>query len=131
MCFKDFLLLFLRLELAAHFQQVVGIRYHVLGFLHHGQVNHADFNATRMALYALQFLTLQMGELSVQFVGLADIQFHVRIVIAFNAVAGGLQQGSDVLRDVGKLTFLDGVQRLKVIVHVFQARLTESSDAIH
>ncbi len=123
--------LFFRLEFAAHLQQVGGVGHDILRFLYHGQVYHAYLDAACVALDALQFLALQVGELSVQVVGLADIFFHAVVIVAFDALAAYLQQVGDVFRHVGKFALLDGVQRHEVVVHVLQTGLAHASHAVN
>lgn len=113
------LCLFFALELAADLYQIDGVGHHVLCFLQHGQVKHAHFDAAALTLNALQLLTFQACQFAVQLVGFADFGFHAVVVVVFYAVAASLYQVSDVLADVGKFTFLDGIQRLEVVIDVF------------
>ncbi len=66
-----------------------------------------------------------------QFVGFPQFLIKSFVIVAFHLVPADLQQVDDVLRYIRELAFLNGVQRLEVIVYMLQAWLTEASDAIY
>ena len=72
-----------------------------------------------------------MGELAVQVVGFVYIFLEVIVVVVLQLVAAHLQQVNDVFRYIGKLAFLDGVERFEVIVDMLQTRFAKAGNAIH
>ena len=99
--------------------------------MYHSQVYHADFDAAALALDALQFFAFQVGQLAVEVVGFADFCFQFIKIVRFQLVAAYLQQIADVFGYVCKFSFLNGIQRLEVIVYVLQARFAKTTYAVH
>lgn len=121
----------LSLELATDFHQVDSVGHYVLCFLYHCQINHAYFDATGLTLDAFQLFTFQVRQGSIQIIRFFQLFFHTLVVVCFQSFPTLVNEWSNFYRHISKLTLLDGIQRIEVVVDMLQTRFAQAWDAVY
>ena len=114
------------LKFLIHFQQVYRVSYYILGFLNDSEVNDSYFDVGDLFPHVTYFFPFEYTSLIDEYIPLIVEGGKISERIFFDRLPAFLQERYDRLRYLSKAVFLALLQRIEIIVGMFQTRFAGS-----